>query len=110
MKIPQSEILSTARMSRIFENTVATYKYYWFASLLDLFIYQGKTRFEIWDVMVEMVVRAWYPACFFHLSFGKSDSLYDACLELKDVYQLPVNIKQDDLRNWLHRIQTTRSL
>ena len=108
MKIPQSEILSTARMNRIFDNTVATYKYYWFVSILDLFVQRGKTRFEIWDVMVEMVIRAWYPACFFHLSFGKSDSLYDAIIELKDIYQLPVNIKQDDLRTWFHQHRENR--
>ena len=73
MNIPQSDILSTGRMSRIFDNTVATYKYYWFENILDLFVLKGKTRMDIWDIMVEMVVKAWYPACFFHLSFGKFD-------------------------------------
>lgn len=107
MSIPQSEILSTGRMNRIFDNTVATYKYYWFASILDLFVLKGKTRMDIWNVMVEMVVKAWYPACFFHLSFGKSDSLYDAISELHEVYQLPVNIKTDDLRTWLHQHRET---
>lgn len=41
MKIPQSEILSTGRMNRIFDNTVATYKFYWFASILGLFVTSG---------------------------------------------------------------------
>ncbi len=107
MTIPQSEILSTGRMNRIFDNTVATYKFYWFASILDLFVQKGKTRINIWDIMVEMVAKAWYPACFFHISFGKSDSLFDAIGELHSVYQLPANIKTDDLRTWLHQHRET---
>lgn len=110
MKIPQSEVLSTARMSRIFDKTVATYKYYWFVSIIDLFVQSGKMRFNIWDIMVEMVIRAWYPACYFHLSFGKSDSLFDAVLELQATYQLPINIKQDELRRWLHTNRNNRNV
>ena len=102
MTIPQSDNLSTARMNRIFANTTATYKFYWFIGILDLYIRTGKTRFNVWDIMIEMVVNAWYPVCYFHLSFGKSESLYDAILELQDTYSLPINISKRDLNLWLH--------
>ena len=65
-------------MSRIFTHTTATYKFYWFIGILDLYIRKKKTRINAWDIMIEMVANAWYPACYFHLSFGKSESLYNA--------------------------------
>ena len=102
MQIPQSEILSTARMNRIFDKTVATYKYYWFIGILDLFVKKGVVRMNIWDIMVEMVVYAWYPVCYFHLSFGKRESLYDAIIKLQAQYDIPINISTSDLRTWLH--------
>ena len=36
MDIPQSDILSTSRLGRIFSNTVATYKYFWFVSIMQI--------------------------------------------------------------------------
>ena len=47
MLIPQSEQLTTRYLNRVFDNTVATYKYYWFLSILDLFVKQGKLRMNV---------------------------------------------------------------
>ena len=44
MQIPQSNILTTRHLNRVFDKTVATYKYYWFLGMLDLFVKQGKTN------------------------------------------------------------------
>ncbi len=89
-------------MGRIFDKTTATYKFYWFISILDLFIKKGKTRMHFDEIMVEMVVNAWYPICYFHLSFGNSESLYNAILKLQSDYEIPINISSSDLRAWLH--------
>ena len=102
MQLPQSKILTTNRLNGIFNKTVATYKFYWFIGVLDLYVKKGLTRMNIWDIMVEMVVNAWYPVCYFHLSFGKSDSLSDAIDSLQRVYDIPINISQAELRKWLH--------
>ncbi len=72
MKIPQSQILTTRYLNRVFDKTVATYKYYWFLSILDLYVKQGKTRMNVWEIMITMVANAWYPVNYFRLSFGKS--------------------------------------
>jgi len=100
--VPQSDHLSTDRLARVFDNTVATYKFYWFEAILDLFITTGKTRFDIWDIQVEMVVNSWHPVCYFHLSFGKSESLFRAIHEIQHRYDLPVLMGREDLRRWLH--------
>lgn len=83
MRIPQSEQLTTRYLNRVFDNTVATYKYYWFLSILDLFVKQGKTRMNVWEIMIHMVAHAWYPVNYFRLSFGNSESLYRAILTLQ---------------------------
>jgi hypothetical protein len=82
----------------VFDKTVATYKYYWFLGILELFIKEGKTRFTIWDVAVYMISHAWFPVTFFKLSFGKSESLFDTILELQQKYGISANTGVDELQ------------
>lgn len=102
MNIPQSNTLSTVHMSQVFNRTTATYKFYWFIGLLDLVVKKGKTRMSVWDVVIEMVANAWYPVCYFHLSFGKQDSLNDAIGRLRQTFEIPINKSKDELSEWLH--------
>lgn len=100
--LPKSKSLSIEPLTRIFKNTSATYKFYWFMGILDLYVKRDMIRMNIWDIMVEMTVNAWYPVSYFRLSFGKSDSLRDAIISLQEVHQLPMNINLIELRKWLH--------
>lgn len=102
MDIPQHKNLTTDAMSRVFSHTTATYKFYWFIGLLDLFVKQGKTRMDVWDIMIEMVANAWYPVCYFHLSFGKSESLYEAIITMQRTRGIPINMSPRELSDWLH--------
>ena len=108
MQIPQSHILTTRHLNRVFDNTVATYKYYWFLGILDLYVKQGKTRMNVWEIMISMVANAWYPVNYFRLSFGKSESLYDAILALQRENNIPINIGMKDLTILLQKL-TKRS-
>lgn len=100
--LPQFKTLPIEPLTRIFKNTSATYKFYWFMGILDLYVNRDMTRMNIWDIMVEMTVNAWYPVSYFRLSFGKSDSLRDAIISLQEVHKLPMNINLNELRKWLH--------
>ena len=102
MQIPQSQILTTRHLNRVFDKTVATYKYYWFLGILDLYVKQGKTRMNVWEIMISMVANAWYPVNYFRLSFGKSESLYEAILTLQKENNIPINIGVRDLTDMLH--------
>lgn len=104
MQIPQSNILTTRHLNRVFDKTVATYKYYWFLGILDLFVKQGKTRMNVWEIMISMVVNAWYPVNYFRLSFGKSESLYDAILTLQKENKIPINISTRELTELLQTL------
>ncbi|MBQ6068653.1 MAG: HNH endonuclease [Bacteroidales bacterium] len=99
--LPKSKTLPIEPLTRIFKNTSATYKFYWFMGILDLYVKSGVTRMNIWDIMVEMTVNAWYPVSYFRLSFGKSDSLRDAIISLQEVHRLPMNSSLNELRRWL---------
>lgn len=102
MKIPHSEALSTSCLSKVFDNTTATYKFYWFISLLDFVVKKRKERLSVWDVVIGMVVNAWYPVCYFHLSFGKGDSLGRVIEKLMQEYDIPMNKSREELEAYLY--------
>lgn len=104
MQLPQSNILATKHLNRVFDKTVATYKYYWFLGILDLCVKHGKTRMNVWDIMITMVANAWYPVIYFRLSFGKSESLYEAIWALQKEHNIPINISIRDLTGLLHEL------
>ena len=55
MQIPQSDILSTNAMNRVFDTTTATYKFYWLLALLDMHVKEQKDAILALDVAARMV-------------------------------------------------------
>lgn len=90
-RIPHTESLNTHSLSRIFNDTVATYKYYWFMSILDLYVSTGNRRLRMWDIIISMIANAWYPIHYFRLSFGKSDSMYPAIMGIRALTDMPID-------------------
>lgn len=107
MQIPQQDSLSTNRLGRVFNNTVATYKYYWLISILDIHMRTKAMRISIWDIVISMVASAWYPIHYFRLSFGKSDSMYVAIKTIREITDLPYDASkkliEETLKSQLHR-------
>ena len=75
MQIPQLDSLSTDRLSRVFNNTVATYKYYWLISILNIHMSTGAMRISIWDIVISMIANAWYMVSEYKLNLGPADTL-----------------------------------
>ncbi len=50
MNIPQSYTLTTRYLNRVFDKTVAMYKYYWFLGILDLYVKQGRAPVTLSDI------------------------------------------------------------
>ena len=97
MHIPQQDSLSTSRLSRVFNNTVATYKYYWLISILNIYTSTGATRISIWDIVISMISNAWYPIHYFKLSFGKSDSMFIAIQKIRELTGLPYDASKNEI-------------
>ena len=97
MQIPQSEILTTNCLGKVFSKTVATYKFFWFLSILQIHARTGNLRMDVWDIVIRMVANAWYPIHYFRLSFGKSDSLFDIVMELHRITQIPIDANTETI-------------
>lgn len=97
MQVPQSDILTANRLGKIFSKTVATYKFFWFVSILQIHARTGNLHMSVWDIGIRMVANTWYPIHYFRLSFGKRDSLFDIVMELHRITQIPIDASPDDV-------------
>ena len=59
---------------------------------------------NVWEIVITMVANAWYPVNYFRLSFGKSESLYEAILALQKEYNIPINVSVRDLTDLLREL------
>jgi hypothetical protein len=99
MNFPFDKHLDIRILGRIYDNTVATYKFYWFMSMLDLLATSRKQKFTFWEIIAGMVAEAWYPIHYFRLSFGRSDSLYERVIQLQLELNIPISSTKDQVRN-----------
>ena len=91
MYFKEHNILSTNRIGKIFDNTSATYKYFWFLSIMQIHAKTENLNINVWDIVTRMVANAWYPIHYFKLSFGKSDSLYGIVNQLHKGINIPID-------------------
>lgn len=77
-KLPDSDQVDVAALSRLFFDCTTSYKYLFFLSLLDIL---KRRQFEVLssisfqELIVEMLANAWYPHTYFKLSFGTQDKI-----------------------------------
>jgi len=98
MTLPPDKHIDTRVLSQIYNNTTATYKFYWFVSWLDIFVKTGKRQISFWEIIVGMIAEAWYPIHYFRLSFGKSDSLYEQIIALQTELNIPIDANKNDIK------------
>ncbi|MDR2511636.1 MAG: HNH endonuclease [Bacteroidales bacterium] len=101
MTLPQDNKLDISRLAQIYNNTVATYKFYWFVAILDIVVKKQQRQMSVWEIVVGMIAEAWYPIHYFRLSFGKSDSLYDRIITIQQTLNIPIDANKDDIKNTL---------
>lgn len=91
--LPYSQNLPVNLLSAVFNNTTATYKFYWLLAIVEL-VEQEKTEILKREIFSKMISNSWYTINYFHLSFGKYDLLEDAVLKLIDIENLTIDEKQ----------------
>ena len=101
MLLPQNKELSVSKLSGVFDKTVATYKFYWFVSLLDIVVKERKTKMSFWEIIAGMVAESWYPIHYFKLSFGKSDSLYVQSMALQQEFGISIDADRTRIKRIL---------
>ena len=105
--LPQSSSIDIRLLGQVFANTVATYKFYWFLSILEIFNQTGRTTLTFQEIICRMIVKAWYPIHYFKLSFGLSDMLVAQCNEILNDYNFRIDVKQGELENELLTLYST---
>lgn len=90
MTLPLAPSLAFNLLAQCFNDTSATYKFYWFLSILQQ-VEDGNFAPKKTDLFAGMISNAWYTVNYFHVSFGKQDKLQRAILEIKDKTQLFVD-------------------
>lgn len=101
MNLPTDKNIDTRLLAQIFNNTVATYKYYWFLSILDIVVKEQRRQISVWEIIVGMITEAWYPIHYFRLSFGKSDSLFERAKDIQQQLNIPIDINKTELKSLL---------
>jgi HNH endonuclease len=90
MDLPYQDDLPVHLLAGCFNNTSATYKFYWFLAVLGR-VELGETKIAKRDLFAEMVAHAWYTVNYFRVSFGKQDKLQEAIQNIKNLEGLTVD-------------------
>ena len=96
--IPNNKGLSTNKLASVFNNTSASYKFYWFISLLQIISNRDNNdKIPLKNILIKMICNAWYPIVFFKLNFGYSDKLSENIGHIQKQLNVPVDIPVNEL-------------
>ena len=93
MQLPNSNGLPVHLLAACFNNTSATYKYYWLLSILQE-VENGNLKISKSNLFARMISNAWFTVNYFHVSFGKQDLIQDAIQVVNDIERIPIDVKQ----------------
>jgi HNH endonuclease len=93
MQLPNDKNLPINLLNACFNNTSATYKFYWFLSILDA-VEDGQMRIEKRALFARMISLSWYTVNYFHVSFGKQDNIQQAIEDIKRWESIDIDFSQ----------------
>jgi hypothetical protein len=109
LHLPYSAGLPIGTLAGCFENTTATYKFYWFLSILQA-VEHGQTTIPKRVLFARMLAHAWYTVNYFHVSFGNFDLMSRTIKALQQSEGIPINAKQEDIVAQLCRSQKPETI
>jgi len=96
MNLPLSNNLEVRKLAGVFNNTSATYKYYWFIAIIEA-SEEGVAVVNKKEMFSRILCGAWYTVNYFHVSFGSQDLIQQAIKTIAEVENVPVSIRKDNL-------------
>jgi len=109
MDLPVEEELPVHLLAACFNNTSATYKFYWFLSLLQQ-IEKGDTFILKTDLFAGMISHAWYTVNYFKVSFGVQDKLQQAIARISVTEGLTIDADRSSIFKHLTGTQNAITL
>lgn len=88
-------------ISKVFENTQNSYKYYWWLSILEISFEDQKKEISFEEIVFKIISKLWYPVNYFKISFGIIDQCSKHVRDIKTNYLLDENIKEKELYDFL---------
>ncbi len=92
MQLPKSNGLPVNLLAACFNNTSATYKYYWLLSILQE-VENGNMKISKRNLFARMISNAWFTVNYFHVSFGKQDLIQVAIHVINKVEGIAIDEK-----------------
>lgn len=96
-ELPLYKDLTINKLASVFNNTSASYKYYWFISLIQIHQETNQKNIPIRNILLRMICNAWYPINYYKLNFGFSDKLNRNITALQETLGIPVDISLNEL-------------
>lgn len=87
---PSDRELPINHLAACFNNTSATYKFYWLLAILDG-VQHSRKEIDKRDLFASMMSNAWYTVNYFHVSFGQQDLIQDTVRALKDTEGITID-------------------
>jgi hypothetical protein len=94
MNLPSDKYLSINKIAACFNNTSATYKYYWFLSIIQE-VENGSLTISKRQLFARMISNAWFTVNYFHISFGRQDLIQDAIHLVNQIEKIPIGERND---------------
>jgi hypothetical protein len=92
MLLPKANGLPVNLLAACFNNTSATYKYYWLISILQE-VENGNLRVSKRNLFARMISNAWFTVNYFHVSFGKQDLIQNTIKVVNEIEKIPIDEK-----------------
>ena len=96
MNLPADHRLPTHTLAACFNKTSATYKYYWFLSILQELEHENMVISKK-SIFARMISNAWFTVNYFHVSFGKQDLLQEVIAFVNQVEHISIDEHQQDV-------------
>ncbi len=101
MQLPFNNNLPINYLSAVFNKTSASYKFYWFISMMEIVVEENKTIIPLRTILIKMICNAWYPVHYYKISFGFSDLLSQHVQKIQALANFPIDISKSELYNVL---------
>lgn len=108
LTLPSNIGIPIQLLASSFNNTSATYKFYWFLALLEE-VEEGNTIINKQHLFARMLANAWYTVNYFHVSFGKQDKFAQYIEEIAKIEHISIDAKKSIIVNILNTSTNKRT-
>lgn len=94
MSLPFNKKLPVNLLAACFNNTSATYKFYWLLAIIEN-VENGESTLKKQDLFARMISKAWFTINYFQVSFGVQDKIQHAVKSINQTQQIDITAKAE---------------